>query len=141
MGLNEYKGHCRCQLTGLTFSTAQPLYQFTPRACDCDYCMADDVAYMSDPHGELTISARIPLIEEKQGSEQATFLRCSGCHQVVAACHVSDKGMIGAFNSRMLDDKSELQPAEPSSPKQLPAEKKLKRWRLIWMPVTVQQHY
>jgi hypothetical protein len=39
--------------------------------CDCDYCTALGIGYLSDPQSQIAFMSTAPLDYEKQGSEQS----------------------------------------------------------------------
>lgn len=55
----------------MSLTLPNPLRHYQPRACDCEFCTALNVAYLSDARGKLEIfsSGSIQIIQ--QGSEQA----------------------------------------------------------------------
>lgn len=131
-----YHGQCRCGACAVLLHLPKPIEQYTPRACDCNFCQTRNIAYLSDPDGSLMISLSAPLDSLKQGSEQARFIACQACSTVLAATVVADNRLIGAVNCRLLDAHANCQLAEPASPKLLSAEEKFSRWQKIWLPVT-----
>jgi hypothetical protein len=135
----SYHGSCQCGAVSFTLRLPNHLEQYSPRACDCDFCTERSISYLSDPDGTLTIRCTQPLIRLKQGSNQAEFLTCSGCQQVVAATiNLIDEAK-GAVNVNLLAEQDLLQPAEPISPKQLNPQEKLLRWQQLWLTLTIQQ--
>lgn len=70
-GLVEYQASCNCDRVKMSLTLPNPLRHYQPRACDCEFCTALNVAYLSDARGKLEIfsSGSIQIIQ--QGSEQA----------------------------------------------------------------------
>lgn len=107
---------------------------YTPRACDCSFCVKHGAAYLSDAQGRLTIRAENldSLRHYRQGSRNADCLFCGTCGVLVAlVCHI-DGRLHGTINSRILNDVQSF--AEPAkvSPKSLTVQDKLMRWKQMW---------
>lgn len=137
--MNIYLGSCHCQSVTLKLTLPKTIAQYSPRKCDCDFCMERDIRYLSDPQGKLYIASNTALLMQKQGSEQASFVTCSQCEDVVAAVIDSKTGCIGAANGTLMDDAQQLQSAITVSPKKLAADDKVARWLTVWQPVTIEQ--
>ncbi|BDX05351.1 hypothetical protein MACH26_08720 [Planctobacterium marinum] len=92
---------------------------------------------MSDPKGSLEIHCTKAPKMVRQGSQQADFISCAQCAEVVAV--ILDKGdaKLGAVNSTMLDNGQDCKEPQTASPQKLSAEDKARRWSKIWMPVTL----
>jgi len=131
----EYSGICSCGEVELILSLPKPLKHYQPRACDCDFCTERGISYISDPDGQLTIVSDHSLKVLKQGSEQAQFLRCPNCPDVVAVTYDDAQTVKGAINASLLSDKDTLQDATSASPKQISGQEKLMRWRQLWLNV------
>jgi hypothetical protein len=99
--------------------------------------MQRHVSYLSDPDGQLDIYSSTPLAKSRQGSEQAVFLSCAHCQTLIAATCPFPTGLKGAINSTLITSQEHLKPAVDVSPKQLNSEKKLRRWRAVWLAVTI----
>ena len=138
--MNIYFGSCGCQSVNLKLALPMAIAQYSPRKCDCDFCMERDIRYLSDPQGKLNITSNTKLLMQKQGSEQASFVTCSQCKDVVAAVIDGETGLIGAANGTLMDDARELKTATTVSPKKLAAEDKVARWLTVWQPVTIEHH-
>ena len=135
--MRSYSGTCHCTKVRITLNLPRTLGSYSARKCDCDFCMQRDIRYLSDPQAALLINSSVELHMQKQGSEQALFVTCSECLDVIAATIDTDKGLIGAINATLLQDAEQLQPASIVSPKKLSAEDKVARWLTVWQPVTV----
>ncbi|WP_196138955.1 aldehyde-activating protein [Aliikangiella sp. G2MR2-5] len=132
---HEYTGHCACHSVTLNVSLPQPIENFSPRACDCDFCTSRHIEYISHPDGKLYLKSSNPLQELRQGSNQACFLACPNCQDVIAATFKVNHMIIGSLNSQLLDERTKLKPAETVSPKQLNARDKVERWQALWLSV------
>ena len=128
---------CKCGQVDIGVRLTQAISQYVPRACDCDYCRAKDAAYLSDPHGEAQITSEAAILRFRQGSQQADFLVCPGCDQLVAVTCEIDGQLRGAINARLFSGVADLPAAQPASPKRLSADAKKARWAKIWFPVEV----
>lgn len=126
---------CSCGKSSLEVRLSRPLSSYTPRACDCDYCTARRVAYLSDPEGEVKVTQGKPFHIDTHGSEQAGFYTCPDCKDLMFVAVKDGDRLIGAINAGRLLDSTELPKAQTVSPKLLPANEKLARWRQLWMPV------
>ena len=134
---HQFEGTCQCQSSQVKVTLPHPLRCYAPRACDCDYCTSKQIHWLSDPAGKLELSSRIPFTTQQQGSEQATFMQCGQCGDVLAVCFESAHGKLGAVNTQVLLEKQQLKSALTVSPKNLSAERKAKRWSKVWMPTSV----
>jgi len=133
----ELQCSCLCRATSVTLALSQPLADYQPRRCDCDFCTERSIVYLSDANGQIQITAQAPLVHLMQGSEQAHFLRCNSCGTVVAVCYSEGDSTIGAVNMSLFNEVHLMKTIIGSSPKLLsPTEKKL-RWLQIWSPLQV----
>ena len=132
-------GGCHCGRLSVEFSTAQKPAALHPRACDCSFCRKHGAAWISDPAGALSVSARgaATLREYRQGSEAARFLLCAHCGVLVAVVYEQDARIHGAVNAGCLDGEPGLADAVPASPQRLSAEEKISRWLQVWVPDVV----
>ena len=130
-----YWGHCQCAAVTFAFVTELAAEQLVPRACDCDFCRQRQISYMSDPTGEARINSRCKLTSLKQGSNQAEFLACADCRDVIAATEPNSK--LCAINATLLVKSADFPSAQTVSPKALNAQQKYRRWQQIWMPYTI----
>ena len=130
-------GECSCGQTKVKISLPENLDQYSPRACDCDFCVSRSIFYLSHPDGELEIESTEPLEVQRQGSNQASFITCSNCKSVIAASLQLENRLVGALNSTLLSDFSLLQKSVTVSPKQLGAREKNERWQTLWLNIRV----
>ena len=134
----RYEGTCSCGQSSYQVNLPNPIDAYVPRACDCDFCQSRKIAYLSDPKGTARLCGTESFSKQKQGSEQASFLSCPHCHDVLAATCLINNELRGAVNAALLTDKANLMQAEPASPKRLSAKDKLTRWAQIWLHMTIQ---
>lgn len=128
----NYTTQCSCGQINITLDLPQPIDQYTPRACDCDYCVAKNAAYLSDPQAILTLSPANSLKAQTQGSQQASFWLCNNCNDLIAVSCQYDDGMLGAVNAGVLAKDHNIQEGTAVSPKTLAPTEKLDRWRKVW---------
>ncbi|WP_269619987.1 hypothetical protein [Zhongshania sp. BJYM1] len=133
---HKFAGHCQCSEVQLSLSLPKHVDHYTPRACDCDFCLSRDASYLSDPDGRLQITAFSPLNITKQGSEQALFLSCARCCSLVAVVYPFTDGLKGAVNATFLSEVNH-QRSIPVSPKQLSPDDKYRRWQDMWLTVSI----
>ena len=131
----KYLSQCSCGIIDIELSLPKRLEEYEPRACDCDFCVARSVSYVSDPDGLLTILHTDKLERLKQGSKQASFWQCSSCKDLIAVTCQFEKQTKGAINAGILKKHYKLKMSTTASPKLLPPEEKRKRWDSIWLKV------
>lgn len=133
-------GSCHCQRLRLALRGSLQPAETSPRACDCSFCQAHAAAWVSDPDGELVVTASDAdaLDRYRQGSESAEFLFCRHCGVLVAVVFATDDGMRGAVNVRCLANAGEFALTQTVSPQQLPPEERRERWRRLWTPVRIE---
>lgn len=131
--MHHYSGSCSCGSVTVTLTLPAPLRTYTPRQCDCDYCMANDGIYVSDPKGRLRIDTSAALTREKQGSGQADMVKCPECGDLIAVTCCLEEEMKGAVRMAILNDWHELPAPQVVSPKSLAAEAKRERWKTAWL--------
>jgi len=140
--VNRHAGGCHCGALRFGFATTQALADFSPRACDCDYCTRHRAAWVSDPAGLLRIgSGDAQLRRYRQGSGQAEFLFCAGCGVLVAVVAQSGDGRwLGAANRNAFEGRDAFAGDTSVSPQQLGPEAKLSRWTQLWTPAEFDLH-
>lgn len=132
-------GGCRCGNIHLALSTDREVAAFTPRACDCDFCMDHAAAWMSDPAGSLHLQVKdqSTLDLQRQGSESADFWVCRACGTLVCVTAELGGKRYATVNARTMDDQNAFQAPVPASPKLLATEEKKARWAKLWIPEVV----
>lgn len=130
------KGACHCGKVRFEFRTAMSPAEFTPRACDCSFCLKHGASYLSDPDGSVSIQAKgsDTIGEYRQGSGSARFLVCRSCGVLVAVVFDGDAGRYGAVNSRCIEDGVVFGVPQVVSPQKLSGEEKRRRWAKLWTP-------
>ncbi|KGJ93921.1 hypothetical protein GAB14E_2476 [Colwellia psychrerythraea] len=130
-------GQCSCGQTKVKLSLPETLDHYSPRACDCDFCLSRNISYLSYPGAELEVESTGPLEVQRQGSNQASFMTCNCCKSVIAVSLQLENNLIGALNSTLLSNASLLQVATIVSPKVLTAKEKLERWQTVWLNIKI----
>jgi hypothetical protein len=130
------QGGCHCGNLGVQFSSASSWASFTPRACDCSFCVKHGAAYISDPKGRLALDVNDSALlhEYRQGSESARFLLCRSCGVLVAVVYEEGASTYGAVNVKCLDERDRLGNEQVASPQRFGAEEKKSRWKALWTP-------
>ena len=133
-------GSCHCQCLQLVLHGSIEPSTTSPRACDCSFCQAHAAAWVSDPDGELVVTASgaDALGRYRQGAESAEVLFCRHCGVLLAVVFATDEGLCGAVNVRCLANAGEFASAQVVSPRQLPPEERRERWRRLWSPVRIE---
>jgi hypothetical protein len=132
--LNTEHASCCCGNIEAKVELSVPISNFTPRACDCNFCTKHGAAYIADPSGKLTIQIKNPneIVKYKHGSEIADFITCKLCGVFVAVTYSLEEQLLGSLNSRTLENISDLPEPNNVSPKFLPDTDKIGRWQQIW---------
>jgi len=130
-------GKCKCGVVTFSLELPEILEKYSPRACDCDFCTHHNLAYLSHPEGTLNICNQDDFKIVKQGSEQAKFLSCDNCGDVIGAVYQFDNTLKGAVNANLLEESDKLQKPTVISPKLLEPDEKLERWNNLWLKVKV----
>jgi len=125
---------CHCGRIRASVVLTEPLGEFVPRKCDCDFCMNHGAAFMSDPNGSLRLefSSPSPPSRYKHRSGLADFWVCGECGVFVSVTYREDDRLLGSLNSRTLETRTELGPEQVVSPKLLNRQEKASRWSEIW---------
>lgn len=127
-------GSCHCGQLRIGFSTGHDPAGFIPRACDCSFCRKHGAAYVSDPAGRLSVSARGGSLRKyRQGSGIADFLLCGQCGVLVAVTFEHAGRLYGAVNAGCLDGVTGFMASAPASPQALDMEEKVSRWLKLWI--------
>ena len=128
-------GSCRCGTVKVKVTLPQPLCNYAPRRCTCEFCERHDGCYLSDPAGRLHITTTAALEEVKQGSGSASMNFCAVCNDLICATFHADSGLIGNIRSGLLKDASALHEEVNIAPQTLSATEKITRWQTLWMQV------
>ncbi len=128
----EYSGKCSCGEVQVKLSLPKTLSNYSPRVCDCDFCKLQKLEYLSDPHGQITLSNQFQLKCYKQSSGQASFLRSPLCQTFLLTTYTHKNNRLASLNATVLEQYCELQPPTTISPKLLSSTDKVNRWQQLW---------
>ncbi|HKD55322.1 MAG TPA: hypothetical protein VKB72_13985, partial [Steroidobacteraceae bacterium] len=131
----QLSGGCHCGNLRLQVGLTGEPGQYSPRACDCDFCRKHGAAWLSDPKGSLRISVRNAreLGKYAQGSGTAELLLCRHCGVLVGACLTGAGGRLyGAVNAQAVECATPFAAAQSVSPQHLSADEKVQRWQQLW---------
>ena len=131
----NYSTTCECGNIKINAIFSLPIEEYQASACDCDFCVPRQLAYLSDVNGSISFSPTSDMKQLKQGSEQATFWQCNMCEQVVAVTNTTNGATIGALSKAVFDRTYVLKPSIAASPKELSADEKVERWSRVWAKV------
>ncbi|SET74038.1 GFA family protein [Stigmatella erecta] len=129
----DIQGRCHCGNIRVAIHLTRSPESYSPRACDCGFCLKHAAAYVSDPEGTVEFDVRdsLQVGRYKQGSQTAEFLFCKGCGVLVGVVYPSREGTFAAINSRIVED-ARFGPETAVSPQKLSAGEKVKRWEEVW---------
>ena len=130
----QINGGCYCGNIHLDVSLSREPAEYSPRACDCDFCQKHGSAYVSDRRGSLriTVGNELEVSRYRQGSNTAEMLVCRTCGVLVGALYREGERLFGTVNARALDCRASFGADKSVSPKSLSADVKAQRWRDIW---------
>lgn len=133
--LVQLSGGCHCGNLRLQMQLTRAPGEYSPRACDCDFCRKHGAAWLSDPKGSLRLSVRDAreLGRYAQGSGTAELLLCRRCGVLVGACLGGAGGRLyGAVNAQVVEHGAPFGAAQVVSPHQLSVDDKVRRWQQLW---------
>ncbi len=99
------KGCCHCGNIQYEFKTELKISEFSIRRCDCSYCIKSGTRYISDPHGELSVT----IENESQTSiyqfetKTAQFKVCRVCGSIPFATSQINGNLFGIVNVNTLE--------------------------------------
>jgi len=130
----KYLGQCSCGKIEVVVETAIDFKQLVPRSCDCDSCRSLPLpaAMVSDTALDISIVKEGGGLQtRKNGSDQASFLHCKCCGQLLAVGVNIDGRYRGAVNAFLFQNINFCE-AIPIQPRLLSKDEKIKRWNQIW---------
>jgi len=127
-------GGCHCHNVAVTMQLSRSPEFYHPRACDCDFCTRHGAAYISDAEGVLAIRIHDKRAVGKylQGDQLAEFVLCRTCGVLIGVVYQSGERLYAAVNANIVGTGSGFGERQASSPKQLSASEKTKRWKSVW---------
>ena len=98
----QLSGGCHCGNLRLQVELTRIPGEYSPRACDCDFCCKHGAAWLSDPQGSLRISVRDAgqLVGNMSGGEKQ-------CLAIARAIHFGARVLILDEPTAALDARSE----------------------------------
>lgn len=132
--MHPLTGSCHCGNIRVELTLSREPTEYTPRACDCDFCRKHGAAYLSDADGSLSIhvEAMERLQRYRQGSGIAQMLVCGHCGVLVGGLYAEDDVCYAAVNVRIIDGGANFAASQPASPQALPDAGKIERWKRLW---------
>ncbi|MCW8108716.1 aldehyde-activating protein [Alteromonas ponticola] len=131
----DYSTECDCGKVKVLAFFPLPIENYEARECDCDFCVAHGLAYLSDVNGTISFYPKDSLTPLQQGSKQATFWQCRFCRDIVAVSYTRNGETRGAVPAALFDKEHKLKPFISVSPKKLSPTQKSERWSTLWSKV------
>ena len=138
--MTTLRGGCHCSNISIEFESKLDPHTFQLRECQCSFCRRHGARTASDPAGRLRVLVReADLLVRYQFALGITdFLICKTCGVYVAPTMQASKGVMGAVNVNVLDEREPfLRRAEPVTYFRESEEQRMSRRLLAWMPVEV----
>ena len=126
------RGSCSCNNIQLVWHTVD--YSVVPRACQCEYCLAKQAAYVSKSGTAVNVLVHKECLhrEIEHGSRNARFHECANCGDVVLVTAEIDGIMYGALNARCMKNALGFPAAAKTDFFGHTAEQKRDRWHQNW---------
>jgi hypothetical protein len=126
-------GRCHCGNIAVHVELERAPDTYAPRACDCEFCRKHGAAWVSDPHGSVTLQIHNERDTARyaQGDRLAEMLLCRNCGVLVGALW-QEQRLYGVVNVNVLDERAAFADVKPVSPRTLTAEAKMHRWQSLW---------
>lgn len=131
------KGSCQCKNIKIVWYCFD--YSMFPRACQCEYCVSKNAAYVSKSGTHFDVSIKDVSLHKvvTQGSLSASFHECSICGDIVFVSVEIEGQTYGALNANILVNKFGFnKPQKVSFDGQTSSEKQ-QRWKNNWCWVTL----
>lgn len=134
-----FKGKCSCSLCSIAFETEKKLSDYQPRVCDCSYCAANPSKPISEHNAVIEVSTASSngLISRRNGDFLVDFYHCKSCDDLIVVGKEIEGSFLGALNSALLEDCSELGEIVPVQPRLLSPEEKVERWKGVWSKLVI----
>ena len=136
--MTTLRGACHCGNISAEFETKLDPHALQLRECLCSFCRKHGARTTSDPGGLLRVAVRDPQLLERYSFALGIteFLVCRSCGVYVAPTMQASKGIMGAVNVNVLDEReSFLRRGEPVTYFRENVEQRMSRRLLAWMPV------
>ena len=125
-------GACKCGNCVVVAEGSVVLGELIPRICDCEYCQKNPSAVISHPNMTTLIESRSSIIDEFNGSGQATFYYCKSCKQMLAVGATIDGVTLGAINKNLFGKTRQFPEPILIHPWRLSPSEKIARWPKVW---------
>lgn len=134
MSAYRISGGCHCGNIQVEVELPHAPSAYHPRACDCDFCRKHGAAYISDPQGSVRIQVKDAQQRSKyrHGSGIAECLICRNCGVLVGVVYEDHGRRYAGINSKVIDGSPGFAEEVMVSPKTLPDDKKVERWKELW---------
>ena len=110
-----YLGQCSCGAIHYEWQTSHSIQGLTPRACQCDYCAAQNATYTSEYGSRLQITLAHPDTAHivQHGFKTCDFVECSSCKVLVYVTSIIDGVRYAVINAATLRDRDQMAPPAP----------------------------
>ena len=133
----EHHGGCHCGNLEVHVRLISSPAETSTRSCTCTFCRSHGTRTVSDPVGQVDISAREPALLERYrfGSRTADYLICRRCGVYIGAVCETTAGTRAVINTLCLEDRSAFtQPAMAPDYDSETTDARLTRRAANWMP-------
>lgn len=132
--MHAVQGGCHCGNITYVAEFTNGLSKYTPRACDCRFCMSHGASYASDSRGTLTISIKneSDVSKYRQGSRVADFIICRKCGIMTGVCYEENGRIYGTINVKSTDACDAFNRSHVAYLEQLNEEERIMRWKNYW---------
>jgi hypothetical protein len=129
-------GGCHCGNLSYVAELPMAPATYTPRACDCDFCVSHGASYASDSKGRLTIRVKSDskVSKYRMGSRMADFLICKNCGVLTNVCYEENGTLYGSINVRSTKDFASFGDAHLAHLVGLNDQQRVDRWKQYWFP-------
>jgi hypothetical protein len=134
------RGSCRCNNIEVCWHTVD--YSLIPRACQCDYCLPKNAAYVSKSGTRVGIVIHNERQHEvrRHGSGTASFHECSACAELVFVTADIDGDLYCALNAKCLSNPAGFSASVEFDYDEQTVAQKTDRWRRNWCrPVSIRR--
>lgn len=135
----QFHGSCHCGNIEIDYTTAIPAEGAKVRACQCSFCRKHDARALSDPAGQVTITAQDEALLERYqfGLAETEFLVCRKCGVYVSAYMPDGDVAYANVMVNVLDDRTLFPEPKPVVLDGEDATGKRQRRRRNWTPATL----
>ncbi len=135
----RFHGSCHCGNIEVDYTTATEPEEAKVRACQCSFCRKHDARALSDPAGQVTITAHDEALLERYqfGLAETEFLVCRKCGVYVSAYMPDGDLAYANVMVNVLDDRTLFPEPRPVVLDGEDAAGKRQRRRKNWTPATL----